>query len=135
MNGLNIAQINAQRTARAKRGGSPYFTYTPGAINAAANTQIEIATSFPGARKYEPLDYIEIINNEAANQITVSINGSSASASRIFTVPARTMRIAEDDVQIWTVNVQNDGAGVTTAGNIIIRLKKRPAIIDDVARQ
>lgn len=132
---LKIYQLRNQRERRALRGGSPYFTYTPGIIAAGATTAINVYTTYTAARKYLPLDYIEIINNEAANPITVAINASPAASNRTITVPARTQRISDEDVQIWTVHVQNDGAVATTAGNIVIKLKRAPLTADSAARR
>ncbi|WP_158513466.1 hypothetical protein [Dehalogenimonas formicexedens] len=131
----SIARTQAEREYRAKTRGSPDFTYTPGAIDPAAIVEININKQFPGARKYEPLDSIEIINNEAANPVTVSINDRPAYADRTFPIPARTSRIVDDGVYIGTVHVRNDGAVATTAGNIVIRLKKKPYDANDAARR
>lgn len=132
---LKIAQLRNQRERRALRGGSPYFTWTPGAIAAGATAEINIYSTFAAARKYLPLDYIEIINNEAANAVTVSTNARPAASDRTILVPARTQRISDEDVQIWTVHCQNNGAVATTAGNIVIKLKRAPLTADSAARR
>ncbi len=134
MFGNPINDLRNERFNRAKRAGSPYFPWTPGAIAAGAVAEIEVGRQFPGARRFEPLDYIEIINNEPANQITVSINGRAAASERVITIPARTQRISDEDVFIGTIHVLNDGAVATTAGSIVIKVKKKAMTIDQAAR-
>ena len=71
------------RQERIKREGSPYYTWTPGAIAAGVTSGIYLQTQFPDARKYEPLDWLEIVNNEAANNLSLVLNDADT-----FAVPA-----------------------------------------------
>ena len=114
------------RITRIKREGSPVYVWTPGAIAAAATAVIEVNNQFPASRKYAPLDSLEIVNNEAANDITVTINGGDARYC-----PAGTIRqIHGRGVALHHLTVTNNGAAVTTAGNIVLSLQKEPYTID-----
>lgn len=114
------------RLTRIKREGSPVYVWTPGAIAAGATAVIETNNQFPASRKYAPLDSIEIVNNEAANDIMVIINGGDQRYC-----PAGTIRhIHGRGVALWHIAVRNDGAAVTTAGAIVISLQKEPYTVD-----
>lgn len=129
-----INELRNERRKRAMRGGSPYFTYSLGALAAAATAEFTIEKQFPAAVKYQPLDYIEIINNEPSNTIIIGINARQGSAQKSILVPAMTQRISDEDLSIWSVHILNNGAGVTTAGNVVIKLKRKPLTIDEAAR-
>ena len=117
------------REIRIRREGSPPFVWIPGAINAAATAVIEVGRQFPASRKYEPLDSVEIVNNESSNNLTVTLNGTLG-----YYVPAGTIRLVHGrGVALWHIAVQNDGAAVTTLGNIVLTLQKEPYTIDKLA--
>ncbi|CAI82863.1 hypothetical protein [Dehalococcoides mccartyi] len=130
----SIQTLNNQRRLIALKQGSPGYTWQPGATAASATAEINVETQFPLAQKYAPLDCIEIINNETANQITVSINGRPTVAAKSWTLPAKTIRIVDDDLGICTVHMTNNGGAITTAGSIIIKLKRKPLTEDMLAR-
>ena len=114
------------RQARVKREGSPVYVWTPGAIAAAATAVIEVRNQFPAARKYEPLDSIEIVNNEVANDIMLIINGGDQRY-----IPAGTIRqVHGRGVALWHIAIRNDGGAVTTAGNIVVMIQKEPLTMD-----
>ena len=118
--------IIIDRSARIRREGSPVYLWTPGVIAAAATVVIETRAQFPNSRKYEPLDSIEVVNNEVANNITLTINGGDARY-----IPAGTIRhIHGRGVALWHIAITNDGAGNTTAGLITVTLQKEPYTIN-----
>ena len=121
--------LKAERQQRTRREGSPPYVWKPGIIATTASSQINVGKQFPACRKYEPLDSIEIINNEPLNDITISINGEADT----WKVNAKTIR-AIDNQAVWTVKVTNDGAGNTTAGNIVITIRKAAMTADGRAR-
>lgn len=112
------------RQERIKREGSPYYTWTVPATAAAAVSSIYVPSQFPQARKYEPLDWLEIVNNEAANNLTLVVNSSDN-----FSVPAGTIRTIEGKA-LWSLAVTNNGAVITTLGNIIVTIRRQPMTID-----
>ena len=114
------------RIARIKREGSRVFVWTPGIIAPAAQAVIEVGNEFPACRKYEPLDSIEIVNNEAVNDILVIINGGDQRYC-----PAGTIRhIHGRGVALWHIAIQNNGGVNTTAGLIVVSLQKEAYTID-----
>lgn len=134
MNILEMGNIRTKkgimitREERVKREGSPYYTWTPGAIATTASSEIYLPTQFPASRKYEPLDFIEVVNNEAANNLTLTINNGDA-----LPVPAGTIRTVSRQ-GLWTITITNNGALTTTAGLVIVTLRKEPLTIDKWAR-
>lgn len=109
------------RVARIKKEGSEPFVWNVPATAAGAYSYIKISDQFPRARKYEPLDFIEIINNENTNGIIVYINGRQEQ----YVMPAKTMR-AVDGLHVYSVEVYNEGAAITTLNNIRITVQKLP---------
>lgn len=122
--------ITIIRQERIKREGSPYYTWTPGAITAGGGTlAIYIPDQFPASRKYQPLDWIEIVNNEASNDLRVVINGNTT-----FPVPAKTIRTIDNE-SLRHIQLINDGGSNTTPGLIYATLQKQPLTIDKWARR
>lgn len=122
----NTKRIIVSRTEKIKREGSPNYTWTPGAIAVGASTSIYVPTQFPASRKYEPLDYIEIVNLETLNSLRVTINNGDTQI-----IPVSAIRtISGRGVALWHITITNLGAAVTTAGNIICTLKREPMTTD-----
>ncbi|MFC1846766.1 hypothetical protein ACFLYS_01740 [Chloroflexota bacterium] len=118
------------REERIKREGSAPYVYTGGVIAAGAYAEFEVAKQFPESRKYAPLDYIQIINNEATNDITVAINGSKLTRY----CPAKTIHTISNQA-LWTIRVTNNGAGNTTAGKVVLTLQKEAMTADKLAQR
>ena len=132
---LDLAFLNLPRNTylvrqeRVKREGSRYYTWTPGVIATTALEAIYIPDQFPDSRKYQPLDWLEIMNNEAANDLTLTMNGNET-----LPVPHGSIRTVRNK-PLWHVQVTNNGGVNTTAGLIIITLRKEPLTIDQWARK
>lgn len=116
------------RQERIKREGSPYYTWTVPALAAAASAEIHVPTQFPDARKYEPLDWIEVTNAEVADALTLTINGDTT-----FPISISSIRTI-DNMALWNVRITNIGAVVTTLGKIVVTLQRQPLTIDKWAR-
>ena len=132
MNIFEMANIKRQRGVivsrleRIKREGSPNYLYALPVTAAAAVVTLNIQQQFPESRKYEPLDSIEIVNNEPANALTITINGLDA-----YYCPAGTIRhIHGRGIALWQVAITNNGAGATTLGLVQLTLKKEAMTID-----
>jgi hypothetical protein len=110
------------RLERVKREGSEPFVWAVPATATTAYSYIKVSNQFPLARKYEPLDFIEIVNNENSNGLLIYINGRMG---EVFTMPAKTMRTAEG-LHIWSVEVYNEGLTTTTLNAVRITLQKLP---------
>ena len=123
--------ITVDRLERIKREGSPTYTWIVPITATTATSVIYVPTQFPASRKYEPLDYIEIVNNEAANDLTLTINGKETRA-----IPAGTIRtIHGTGVALWHIAITNNGAVNTTLGDIVVTLQKEPLTIDKWAQR
>ena len=114
------------RIDRIKREGSPRYVWQVPVTAAAASAAIEIGRQFPASRKYEPLDSLELVNNETANDLTLTINGGDA-----YYCPAGTIRTVRGrGVGLWHISITNKGAGNTTLGLIMLSLQKEAMTID-----
>jgi len=119
----------ATRLERIKKEGSEPFTWKPPATAAGATVQIEIATQFPRARKYQPLDTIEITNNDAVD-LTLIVNENIR-----LPVPAGTIRTIRNQA-LWQVGLTNDDAAVTSVlDKIVITVSRAAETIDSYARR
>jgi len=117
------------RQERIKREGSEYFTWPVPATGPAATSHIEIAHQFPRAKKYEPLDFIEVANNDVVD-LTLTINGSET-----LPVPAATIRQVTNKAA-WEIAItNNDAATTSTLNSIIVTLRREPLTIDKYVRQ
>jgi len=114
------------RLERIKREGSPTYTWQVPVTATTATSVIYVPDQFPTSRKYEPLDSLEIVNNESANDLTITINNGDS-----WVVPAGTIRLIHGQgVALWHIAVTNDGAVNTTLGKIIGTLQREPMTID-----
>jgi len=132
MNLLNIAKMGMSkgtiisRLERIKREGSPPYSYNMPATAAGANQIIDPNVTFPESRKYSPLDYIEIVNNEAANNLQLIINGKDT-----YYIPAGAVRtIHGKGVALHHLKIVNEGAAATTLGLVRVTLQKEAYTID-----
>jgi len=123
--------VVVSRLERIKWEGSPDYHYNLPVTAPAAIDHIYIPTQFPLSRKYEPLDNMEIVNNEVANAINVVVNGHDA-----YYCPAGTIRkVHGAGVALWTLDIENLGAGNTTLGLIRFTFKKEALTIDKWAQE
>lgn len=128
---LDLLRINRQRgittsrLERIKREGSPPYVYEAGVIAAAGTEAFNVGQHFPTARKYQPLDKIEIVNNETTIDVLITINGGDA-----WLVPAKSIRTV-DNTPLWHIIITNRHAvNATTAGTIRLTLEREPLTTD-----
>ena len=129
----SIQKLQLNRLRRTLKEGSPKYHYDVPAIAAGANAGFDIWTQFPRAKKYDPIDTILIINNDAVN-ISVQLNGAGGD---LLNVPAGTIRRAgRSEIEaIQRILVTNlDAAAAVTLGLIDIELWRSPENIDSLAR-
>lgn len=123
--------IFISRLERIKREGSPDYHYNLPVTIPAAVDQIHLPTQFPESRKYQPLDSMEIVNNEAANAINVQVNGQDN-----FYCPAGTIRTVHGKgIALWQIWTTNLGVANTTLGLIRFTFKKEAMTIDKWAAE
>jgi len=111
------------RQERIKREGSPYYTWQVPVTAPAAVSVIYANTQFPDSRKYAPLDWIEIVNNDVQN-LTLTINNGDA-----FSVPAGTIRTI-DNIALHQIAVTNNGGANTILNSITVTIQKQPLTMD-----
>ena len=120
--------IQFTRLERIKKEGSEPFTWQVPATGPTASAFIEIANQFPRARKYQPLDFLELANNDVVD-LTLRINGDIQ-----YPVPAGTIRQVLNQA-LWTLQVTNLHAATTsTLNKITVTVKREALTIDDWAR-
>lgn len=124
--GLGVLTI---RQERIKREGSPYYSYAMPATAAAASVSFDVEHQFPDAMKYKPLTWLEIVNNEASNDLLLVLNGDFT-----FFVPAGSIRTI-DNQAIWHIKITNNGGAITTLNKVMLTLQKPPLTIDEWARK
>jgi len=112
------------RQERIKREGSQYFTYPPGIIAATETDVLIPSVYFPASKKYEPLDFVEIVNNDVVN-LSIAVNGQDS-----FVCLAGTIRTIEN-MPLWEIRItNNDGLTNTVAGKITLTLQRQPLTMD-----
>ncbi len=117
------------RSERIKREGSGYFNWDISALAATASEHIEIASEFPRAKKYEPLDWCEVVNNDTVD-ITITLNNNDT-----LIVPGKTIRTI-DNAAIWEATITNQDAAVAvTLGLIQVTFRRQALTIDEWARR
>jgi len=116
--------VNNERLARARIDGSPPYRYTLAALGPGADASIRIDKQFPASRKYAPLDYVEVINNDTLD-LTVYINGSDIA----YPVPAGTTREIRNAIHEFKFH-NDDAAGTTTLNKIYATFKRAPMDAD-----
>jgi len=127
---LGRSDMQSARMKRVRQEGSPPYVWTPGSIAAGGSLSIYLDTQFPDSRKYSPLDWIEIANGDEVD-LTITINTDE---TRL--VPARVIRIVDDDIGIRHVKVTNNHASTaTTANRIVLTFQRKAITIDTLARR
>ena len=124
-------RINALKQERrdvSNRDGSPSFLHTFGVLAATTGREyIEVADTFPAARRYEPLDTVQI-TNRATESLSLEINGTITTivpSSSVFTL---------GDQAIWSLALINNEGTATTDGEITARFFRAPLTVDKIAR-
>ena len=119
------------RLERIKREGSPNYNYALPLTAPAAIVTLHIPGQFPESRKYQPLDSIEIVNNEPANPLNITINNRDT-----YYCPAGAIRtIHGRGIALWQLSIENLGVGNTTLGLVQITMKKEAMTVDKWASE
>jgi len=115
---------------RVDKEGSPYFDLYPASIAAGTmeNYDIDQHSLLSEARKYAPLDYIQVINTD-------SVALELRLKNQHHYIPAGAI-ISLTDEAIWGFQLKNmDSATATTAGKIHIVLQRQPLSEDKAIRR
>jgi hypothetical protein len=116
---MNFYQVKQSRALEKLRDGSPNYLHTFGAIAAGANEYVVVETTFPRARKYQPLMSIVITNNSAEN-LDLEINGVAAAP-----LPAGVIW-AQSDNPVWSFRITNNDATDVASGEVAANLQTPP---------
>jgi len=123
--------VIVSRLERIKREGSQWYPYALPVTAAGIIVQLDIGLLFPDSRKYAPLDYLEIVNNDPNCALLITINNQDA-----FYCPAGTIRtIKGKGIALWQVAITNAGAVATTAAVNQFNFKKEAMTIDKWAAE
>ncbi|OGN99180.1 MAG: hypothetical protein A2Y89_03110 [Chloroflexi bacterium RBG_13_51_18] len=122
--------LSLVRLEKIKQQGSPYYSYSMPVTAAGASANFDVEHQFPAARKYFPLDWIEVQNADTTIGLTLVINGESS-----FPVPPNSIR-SIDNQAIWHVRLTNNhAANPTVLGNVIATVQRQAETIDSWARK
>jgi len=117
------------RQERIKREGSPYYSYTVGVVAAGDNVVLSPSQYFPESKKYAPLDWAEVVNNDVVD-ILVTVNGGDT-----IIVLAGTIRYIEGKPLHELRIKNNDGSTSTTDKKIRLTLQRQPLTMDKWIRR
>lgn len=132
LKGYQKQQLN--RLKRVMLEGSPRYHWDVTALAAGVYEEFDVATHFPRAKKYEPLDTMVIINNDAVD-IEVLINGLSGDAYVCIAGTIRTIT-REQTPAIWQIRITNLHAVDAVTVNLIgIDIWRSPEDADSIARR
>ena len=116
---MNYYQVESSRALNTLRDGSPNFLHTFGAIVAGANEYVVVESTFPAARKYQPLMSIVITNNSGEN-LDLEINGTAAAP-----LPAGVIW-SHRDSPVWSFRITNNDATNVASGEVAANLQTPP---------
>jgi len=124
---MSLQRLRAQRMTTVYRDGSPMFMHTFGAIAAAADEYVEMQSTFPASRAYEPLTTL-LITNVSGENLSLEINGQDYAM-----VPAGVIW-SVDNQAIWNFRLTNISTTDVVAGEIRANISSPPLGADELAR-
>ena len=116
---MNFYQVQSGRALATLRDGSPNYLHTFGAIVAGANEYVVVESTFPGARKYQPLMSIVVTNNSGEN-LDLAINGVATAP-----IPAGVIW-SQSDSPIWSFRITNNDSTNVASGEVAANLQTPP---------
>ena len=117
------------REKRIQKAGSPYFNLECGVIAALGVVAYSCEDVDARARKYYPLDSIEMTNLSTEN-MTLQLDDGDA-----FIVPGGTIKAIEDKPYRRFRITNRDAVNATEAGEILIQMKRLPITRDTWIRK
>lgn len=122
--------ISKVRQQRILQHGSEYFTIKPAAISAGDFVIYDIDTSseLEAARKYKPLDFVEVTNNDTVD-IEVQLSFQDT-----FLVPKGVIKKISER-PFYSLKVKNVGSVATTQDKIRLTLQRMPITVDQYIRK
>jgi hypothetical protein len=124
---MSLQRLRAQRMVTVWRDGSPNFQHSFGAIAAGADEYVEMQTTFPASRAYEPLNNL-VVTNTSSENVDIEINGLAYAM-----IPAGVIW-SVDNQAIWSFRLTNISATNVVAGEIRANISRPPLGADELAR-
>lgn len=124
---MSLQRLRAERMRSVWRDGSPMFQHSFGAIVAGAEEYVEMQTTFPASRAYEPLNNL-VITNTSGENVDIQINGQSYAM-----IPSGVIW-AVDNQAIWSFRLTNISATNVASGEIRANISRPPLGVDELAR-
>ena len=124
---MSLQRLRAQRMTTVWRDGSPMFMHSFGAIAAGADEYVEMQSTFPNSRGYEPLTTL-LITNVSGENLDIEINGQNYAM-----IPAGVIW-SVDNQAIWNFRLTNISATNVVAGEIRANISRPPLGADELAR-
>lgn len=124
---MSLQRLRAQRMTSVWRDGSPMYQHSFGAIAAGAEEYVEMQTTFPASRAYEPLNNL-VITNTSGENVDIEINGQAYAM-----VPAGVIW-SVDNQAIWSFRLTNISATNVASGEIRANISRPPLGADELAR-
>jgi len=124
---MSLQRLRAQRMVTVWRDGSPMYQHTFGAIASGADEYVEMQTTFPASRAYEPLNNL-VITNTSGEAVDLMLNGQDYAM-----IPAGVIWSVTDQA-IWSFRLTNISAGAVVSGEIRANISRPPLGADELAR-
>jgi len=109
------------------RDGSPMYQHTFGAIASGADEYVEMQTTFPASRAYEPLNNL-VVTNTSGEAVDLMLNGQDYAM-----IPAGVIWSVSDQA-IWSFRLTNISAGAVVSGEIRANISRPPLGANELAR-
>lgn len=122
--------ITTVRQQRVLQNGSEYFTIKLGAITAGDFVVYDIDNSseLSAARKYKPLDFVQVTNNDAVD-VEISLDFQDT-----FLVPKGVIKTISEK-SWYALKIKNIGSASSTADKIVLTLQRMPITTDQYIRK
>jgi len=124
---MSLQRLRSQRMVTVWRDGSPMFQHSFGAIAAGAAEYVEMQSTFPASRAYEPLNNL-VVTNTSGESVEIEINGQNYAL-----IPAGVIWSVTDQA-IWNFRLTNISATNVVAGEIRANISRPPLGADELAR-
>jgi hypothetical protein len=103
------------------------YMHSFGAIAAGAEEYVEMQTTFPASRAYEPLNNL-VVTNTSGENVEIQINGQDYAM-----IPSGVIWSVSDQA-IWSFRLTNISATNVVAGEIRANISRPPLGADELAR-
>ncbi len=124
----NSRARQVRRDALLEAYGSDIYPWEPGIIGIAGQDFCSLATEFPEALRFMPMDWAQITNQSSVD-IEMFLNNGYPQK-----IPAGTMKIITECATIRDCLLINRGTSATASGEIRVDFMRRPMNADKLAK-